>query len=230
MTRQEKLKRLKAKLDEGKGLSEAEQRFLDEGRTPPKWFQNEEEIAAHFGVTRRALRRWKPAYPEAFEPTAQGYDAAKLVEARARFLADSPNTRLCDGDSAPAAPDKPEVTVADLKLRKMELECDKLATQIDILRGLYVRKSTVVRELRVVLYALKEAFLRIGAEVCYQTSGKTPAEAQEIINEAIRRALLKANEIDFERFEAAIDETGNSQGVKTRMPAARETNGAQKAS
>lgn len=230
MTRQEKLKRLKAKLDEGKGLTEAEQRFLDEGRTPPQWFQTLEEAAKHHGITRRAFRRWEEKYPEAFQKTANGYSSAKIQEAREKFLAESPNTRLCDGDAVPAAPGKPETSVADLKIRKMELECDKLATQIDILRGLYVRKSTVVRELRVVLYALKEAFLRIGAEVCYQTSGKTPAEAQEIINEAIRRALLKANEIDFERFEAAIDETGNSQGVKTRMPAARETNGAQKAS
>lgn len=234
MNRAEKLRVLHDKLKRGERLSKAEQRFVDGAERPAEFYPTLEAAAEHYGVVRSALDRWKEGYPEGFVKTTQGYEAKGIAEARRRFLASGKLVRLNEGDVAkandgeePQAPAEGEsfASLEELKARKMTLECQKMTAQIDILMGLYVRKAVVVKELRVVLYGLKDALMRVPAEVCYAVSGKTPAEAQEIVSEALRRVLTKANEIDFARFEAALESDGGVANPATRLPAARETNG-----
>ena len=244
MTDPERLKLLIDKLKAGHKLSREERDFVAASQRPPEFFATLNDVAAHYGVHSSALRRWQEKYPEAFTKTDNGYNASAISEARRKFLATGTKTRLNKGDIARANSGKSEAQVPKiedgetpevfddldtLKARKMTLECQKMTAQIDILMGLYVKKTTVLRELRAVLYGLKEALMRVPAEVCYSVSGKTPAEAQEIVMESIRRVLTKANEIDFARFEAGLDGENGVLAGNTRLPPARETNGRQAA-
>lgn len=244
MTDAEKLKQLIDKLRIGQKLTAAERRFVAAAQRPPEFFKTHDEIALHYGVTRQSVYGWRDFMPDAFVKRPEGYDARKIAEARKKFVAQSKKTNLNAGDmrnaneanGAPApqsddeAPPREVFEDAEtLKARKMTLECQKMGAQIDILMGLYVKKTTVVRELRAVLYGIKDALMRVPAEVCYSVSGKTPAEAQEIVSESIRRVLTKADEIDFGRFEAALEGEGGVLSGNTRLPAARETNGRQPA-
>lgn len=237
MTDAEQLKTLLDRLKAGGKLTSQERKFVAAAQRAPEFYATLEEIATHYGVVRSALRRWEELSPQAFVKTPQGYDAKAIAEARRKFLNRGTKTRLNRGDIK-AANNVHEFAVQigegikevfedldTLTARERTLKCQKLAAQIDILMGLYVKKSVVLRELRAVLYGLKEAFLRVPPEVCYAVSGKTPAEAQEIVSDSIRRVLTKADEIDFARFEAALDNEGGVLSTGTRLPAARETNG-----
>lgn len=241
MTDAEQLKLLLDRLKAGGKLTSQERKFVAQAQRAPEFYATKAEIAKHYGVVRSALDRWEQLSPEAFvKDPHNGYDAKLIAEARRKFVNQGTKTRLNKGDikalnAGKPEPD-PEAPVGEvfedldaLKARKMTLECQKMTAQIDILMGLYVRKSTVLRELRATLHGLKDALLRVPAEVCYSVSGKTPAEAQEIVSESIRRVLAKANEIDFVRFESALEGEGGVLGASNRLPAAREKNGRQAA-
>lgn len=173
------------------------------------------------GVTAKALLKWKGADTDgALEKKPEGYDIEAIRELRKRFLASSQKTRLIDGDSTDG-----ELDVAGLKARKIRLECDKLATQIDILRGKYALVEDVLAEVRTVIFSIKDKFRRLGPEMAYVVSGVSPAAAEEALNEYVNKALMELATTQYETLAEKLNQPQDIGEQDGRMPAAREANG-----
>jgi hypothetical protein len=121
-----------------------------------------------------------------------------------------------------------EADIAQLKTRKVRLECDKLETQIDILRGKYALVEDVLAEVRTVIYAVKDRIRRAGPELAYEVSGVTPAEAEERINAYTHRVLTDLETTNYDALAEKLKQPNEIGDKPDRMPAARETNGRQK--
>jgi predicted ATP-binding protein involved in virulence len=91
-----------------------------------------------------------------------------------------------------------------LKAKKIHLECQKLATQIDILRAKYVSLEDVLTQFRAVIYAVKEKMRRLPSELAYEVSGVTPAESEERIEKAINKILTALSEEDYNKVEERL--------------------------
>ena len=214
---QKKLQDLLARVKAGHPLSYAESEFLKSRNTEPR-YQTQKDVAAFFSITPAALRRWEERYPEAFVKGPNGYDIEKIKAARQQFLASSNYTRLNDGDTINV---EGVHDVASLKARKIYLDCEKIATQIEVLRQNFVPVDRVLSEVRAVMYALKEKIKRIPPEMAYEVSGVSPAEAEERLFACIDKILremeqqdyikleeqLKANKVDVEMMEVEIAPT-----------------------
>lgn len=230
----EKLRVLHDKLKRGERLSKAEQRFVDKAERPAEYYPTLEAAAEHYGVVRSALDRWKEGYPEGFVKTAQGYEAKGIAEARRRFLASGKLVRLNEGDVAKANDGEKPAESADyesleaLKARKLRLECDKLATQIDILQGKYALVADVMTSLMPIVYAIKERFLKLGPEISFQLSGMEPADIEDKIRAEVERILNKLADEDIPRLGETLGQPKEIGEEENRLPAARNTNGRQK--
>jgi len=158
---QKKLQDLLARVAAGHPLSYAESEFLKNQSTEPQ-YKTLKDVAAFFGITQGALRRWEEKYPDAFEKGSNGYNIEKIKAARQQFLASGKYARLNDGDTINV---EGVQDVASLKARKIHLECQKLATQIEILQSKYVSVDEVLAQVRAVMYAIKEKIKRIPPEM-----------------------------------------------------------------
>ena len=228
----DRLAAIHAKLQDGKKLTAAEKRFLAQSKAEARYVPTLEEVASYFGVVRKALKRWEEFDTEgALKPTPNGYDIEAIRRLRKRFLENTPNTRLNKGDLAPSDGDDDEDKndVATLKARKIRLECDKLAVQIDILMGKYALVEDVLAEVRTVIYAVKDKLRRAGPELAYDVSGVTPAEAEDKISAYIHKVLTDLETTDYDALSEKLAKPKEDMERGERVPAARETNGRQRA-
>jgi hypothetical protein len=222
----DKLAALLAKLKEGKRLTKAEERFVEQSKAEARFVPTLEAVAAHFGVTKAALYQWRrDGDEETYSGGPKGYDIEAFTAVRKRFLGTSKNPRMLQSDFGG---DGEENDVTALKARKIRLECDKLATQIDILRGKYALVEDVLAEVRTVIYAVKDRIRRAGPELAYEVSGVTPAEAEERINAYTHRILTDLETTNYEQLAEKLKQPNEIGDQPERMPAARETNGRQK--
>ena len=242
MTEADQLSAILAKAKRNERLTKREQRIVDDARRPPSHYATMEDAAAHYGVSRPALYRWKEVFPEAFEPGPDGYDAKLIGEARKRFLAQGKGVRLNKGDvdgvnqanSDEIGQNQPIPeqygTLEELKLKKEWLSCQKLATQIDILQSKYALIDDIMEQVRAVIYATREKFQRLAPEQSYEVSGVSPAEAEERLRVAVGRILTELADEDYNKIELALRKPPEELGDQAnRMPAARDTNGRQRA-
>lgn len=237
MTDTERLAKILAKMKRGKTLTAAEQAFADTAQRPPEYYATLQEIADQYGVSVDALRRWKKVAPDAFKAGPNGYSADRIADARKAFIAQGSKVRLCKGDEMPSngspadnLPLSPASTWDEIKKYKGRLECQKLATQCDQQNKLLVRRELVIRGYKTVCYGVRDAFCRVAKETGPRVSGQPPTEATEIIDERINAILNKMETTDFEQFERFIDNEEGAPVKATRLPAARITNGREKAS
>jgi hypothetical protein len=227
MTKPDKLATLLAKLKEGKRLTKAEERFVEQSKAEARFVPTLDAVAQHFGVTKAALYKWqRPGDEETYAGGPKGYDVEAFTAVRKRFLGTSKNPRMLQSDFSG---DGEENDVTALKARKIRLECDKLATQIDILRGKYALVEDVLAELMPIIYAIKDRFLKLGPEVAYQLSGMEPADIEDKIRGGVEKILNKLADEDIPALAAALSAPKDIGDQPDRMPAARETNGRQQA-
>ena len=226
-----KLAGLLAKLKAGKKLTKAEEAFVEASNLSTRYVKSLSAVAAQFGVIRQNLVNWKKYDTEgALEKTEHGYDVEAVKRLRARMLVESGNPILRDSDigaTKPATDGEPEeeLDVGTLKARKIRLECDKLATQIDILRAKYALVEDVLAEVRVVIYGIKDKFRRLPAEMAYEVSGVSPAEAESRLADYVTKALTELAEANYEALAAKLKQPQDLGDQDGRMPAARETYG-----
>lgn len=239
MTDAEHLKLLLDRLKAGGKLTSQERKFVAQAQRAPEFYATKAEIAKHYGVVRSALDRWEQLSPEAFvKDPKRGYDADLIAEARRKFVASGKKVRLNEGDVKNAKTGGGEVsepdnslpgttheTLEQIKIRKSNLDCIKVAEQIDLARRLTVKRSLAERVVMAFAIRVRDSMLRVPAEVCYAVSGKTPAEAQEIMIEAITAKLNKMDAEDLKQVSMALEGDGEGDHIATRMPALRETNG-----
>ena len=197
---QKKLQDLLARVAAGHPLSYAESEFL-KGRTIEPKYQTLGDVAAFFSISTPGLRRWEEKYPEAFAKGPNGYDLEKIKAARQQFLASGKYTRLNDGDTINV---EGVQDVASLKARKIHLECQKLATQIEILQSKYVSVDEVLAQVRAVMYAIKEKIKRVPPEMAYEVSGVSPAEAEERLLTCIDKILREMEQEDYIKIEEQL--------------------------
>ncbi len=230
MTKPDKLAALLAKVKDGKRLTKAEERFLEQSKKETRYVRTKAEVAAFFGINISAMERWRGADPDnALDGGPDGYDMDAIRAVRKRFLATSPKTRLNAGDMAGDGEGDGEADIAALKTRKVRLECDKLETQIDILRGKYALVEDVRAQLMPVIYLFKDRFLKLGDEVAYQLSGMEPADIQDKIRAEVEKILNKLADEDIPKLFDSLSAPKEGEEGTTRMPAARELNGRQSA-
>lgn len=224
MTKPERLSAIHAKLKAGKSLNRADRKFLDE-QDGGRWVSTLNQVALHFGIQRQSLDDWKPYDTEgALVKQGRGYDLGALQRLRDRMQAEGKSVNVIPGDIT----GKKE-SIGDVKLRKEQLSCDKLSTQIDILRGKYALIDDIMAQILPIIYAFKEKLTRLGPELAFEVSGATPADAEDRIRQATDKILTELCDDDLPRLEDALrkpNELGDDDG---RMPAARETYGRQKA-
>jgi IS4 transposase len=197
---QKKLQDLLARVAAGHPLSYAESELLKSRSTDSK-YATLKDVAAFFGITQGALRRWEEKYPDAFEKGSNGYNIEKIKAARQQFLASGKYTRLNDGDTINV---EGVQDVASLKARKIHLECQKLATQIEILQAKYVSVDEVLAQVRAVMYAIKEKIKRVPPEMAYEVSGVSPAEAEERLLVCIDKILREMEQEDYVKIEEQL--------------------------
>jgi hypothetical protein len=197
---QKKLQDLLARVAAGHPLSYAETEFLKQRNNQPK-YQTLGDVAVFFSISPGALRRWEEKYPEAFIKGPNGYDIDKIKAARQQFLASGKYTRLNDGDTINV---EGVQDVASLKARKIHLECQKLATQIEILQAKYVSVDEVLAQVRAVMYAIKEKIKRVPPEMAYEVSGVSPAEAEERLLVCIDKILREMEHEDYVKIEEQL--------------------------
>ncbi len=71
----DKLAALLAKLREGKRLTKAEERFVEQSKAEARFVPTLEAVAQHFGVTKAALYKWKrDGDEETYAGGPKGYD------------------------------------------------------------------------------------------------------------------------------------------------------------
>lgn len=198
---QERFQSLLEKAKRGIVLSGGDAEFLHRHKDKERWKKNLGEVAAVFNVAVSALRRWQDINPDAFQKTPLGYDLDAIKVVRKQFLAEGNYTRLNDGDEVNV---EGVEDVATLKAKKIHLECQKLATQIDILRAKYVSLEDVLTQFRAVIYAVKEKMRRLPSELAYEVSGVTPAESEERIEKAINKILTALSEEDYNKVEERL--------------------------
>lgn len=198
---QERFQSLLEKAKRGIILSAGDADFLHRHKDGTRWKKTLNEIAVEFNVTVGAMRRWQEINQDAFQKTPLGYDLDAIKMVRKQFLADGNYTRLNDGDEVNV---EGVEDVATLKAKKIHLECQKLATQIDILRAKYVSLEDVLTQFRAVIYAVKEKMRRLPSELAYEVSGVTPAESEERIEKAINKILTALSEEDYNKVEERL--------------------------
>lgn len=212
--RQRRLQELLARVNSGQALSPEEHEFLNLGNKL-KRYHTLADVADYYSITPGALRRWEEKSPESFEKGPDGYDIEKIKAARQKFLAEGTNVRLTEGDTINV---EGVQDVATLKARKIHLECQKLATQIEILQAKYVSVDEVLSQVRAVMYAIKEKIKRVPPEMAYEVSGVSPAEAEERLYAVVNKILhemevedyvkieeqLKSKKVEFEMMEVEI--------------------------
>ena len=198
---QERFQSLLEKAKRGIVLSGGDAEFLHRHKDKERWKKNLGEVAAVFNVAVSALRRWQDINPDAFQKTPLGYDLDAIKVVRKQFLADGNYTRLNDGDEVNV---EGVEDVATLKARKIHLECQKLATQIEILQAKYVSVDEVLAQVRAVMYAIKEKIKRIPPEMAYEVSGVSPAEAEERLLTCIDKILREMEQEDYVKIEEQL--------------------------
>jgi hypothetical protein len=198
---QERFQLLLEKAKRGIVLSIGDTEFLHRHKDKERWKKNLSEVAAVFNVYVSAMMRWKEINPDAFQKTPLGYDLDAIKSVRKQFLADGSYTRLNDGDDVNV---EGVEDVATLKARKIHLECQKLATQIEILQAKYVSVDEVLAQVRAVMYAIKEKIKRIPPEMAYEVSGVSPAEAEERLFTCIDKILREMGQEDYIKIEEQL--------------------------
>lgn len=225
MTKADKLAAVLRKVKAGKRLTKAEERLVSDSKESARFLPTMQAVAAVMGVTDKAVLKWAVVDTDgALEKKAEGYDIEAIRALRKKFLAQSDKTRLAPGDDTGGEPD---ATV--LKARKLRLECDKLATQIDILRAKYALVEDVLAEVRTVIFAIKDKFRRLGPEMAYEVSGVSPAEAEEKLSEYVNKALMELATTQYESLAEKLNQPQDIGEQDGRMPAARERNGRERA-
>ena len=225
MTKADKLAAVLRKVKAGKRLTKAEEQLVSDSKESARFLPTMQAVAAVMGVTDKAVLKWAVVDTDgALEKKAEGYDIEAIRALRKKFLAQSDKTRLAPGDDTGGEPD---ATV--LKARKLRLECDKLATQIDILRAKYALVEDVLAEVRTVIFAIKDKFRRLGPEMAYEVSGVSPAEAEEKLSEYVNKALMELATTQYESLAEKLNQPQDIGEQDGRMPAARERNGRERA-
>jgi hypothetical protein len=227
LNKAEKLAAVLRKVKAKKPLTPAEEKLIEASRPnePPRWVPTMKAVGEAMGVTDKAVLKWAVVDTDgALEKKAEGFDLDAIRALRKRFNEQSEKTRLIPGDKIDGEPD-----VATLKARKIRLECDKLATQIDILRAKYALVEDVLAEVRTVIFAIKDKFRRLGPEMAYEVSGVSPAEAEDRLNEYVNKALLELSSSQYESLAEKLNQPQDIGEQEGRMPAARERTGRAKA-
>lgn len=226
MTKADKLAAVLRKVKAGKRLTKAEEQLVSDSKESARFLPTMQAVAAVMGVTDKAVLKWAVVDTEgALEKKPEGYDIEAIRALRKKFLAQSDKTRLAPGDDTGGEPD---ATV--LKARKLRLECEKLATQIDILRGKYALVDDVMAGLMPIVYAIKERFLKLAPEVSFQLSGMEPADIEDKIRTEVEKILNKLADEDIPRLGKLLGQPKDIGEEDGRLPAARSANGRQKAS
>lgn len=225
MTKAQKLERIREKARQKKVLTPAEEKLVEAAKTDGRFVRTLKEAAAQIGVARQSMDEWKPKDTEgALVKGPHGYDMEAVKRLRARFFAEGQSPVLLPGDVGVTEED-PGI----LKARKLRLECDKLATQIDILRGKYALVEDVMAGLMPIIYAIKERFLKLGPEVSFQLSGMEPADIEDKIRTEVEKILNKLADEDIPRLGEILGQPKDIGEEDGRLPAARQANGRQKA-
>lgn len=221
MTKAQKLERIREKARQGKALTPAEEKLVEAAKTDGKYVRTLKEAAAQIGVARQSMDEWRAKDEEgALVKGLNGYDMDAIRRLRARFFAEAQSPVLLPGDVGVTEED-PGI----LKARKLRLECDKLATQIDILRAKYALVEDVLAEVRTVIFAIKDKFRRLGPEMAYEVSGVSPAEAEDRLSEYVNKALMELATTQYESLAEKLNQPQDIGDQDGRMPAARSTNG-----
>ena len=225
MTDSDKLSGVLQKLKAGKKLTARERKLVDAAQRPATHFPTLDAVAEYYGVARPSLSQWQELFPDAFTKGPNGYDAQAIADARRRYIAQAKKVNLNKGDIANSegGAGTDYGSLEQLKLRKEWLACEKTAVQIDILLGKFAPVDSVLEQVRTVFYAIKDKFRRIPKELAYEVSGKSPAEAEDIIADAVDRVLVALAD-HFEKLQETLSEPPEDGEVKqSRAPQARES-------
>ena len=209
------IKRILEAVKKGIILSSADERLLKQHKNNLLWRPSLKDVAAHMGVTDTALQRWKHIDPEAFEKSELGYDLDRIKAARKQFQATSPQTRLADGDEINL---EGVQDVATLKARKIDLECQKLLLDIERKRGQLIPIDEALLQFRTILYAVREEMKRMPAELAYEVSGVSPAEAEDRINECLDKTLQRISDTNFAQLEVQLRQQSGQDDVPAAAP------------
>lgn len=198
---QERFDALLIKANNGIVLSTEDINFLHSHKDTKRWKKTIKEVAAFFNVDAAALTRWKNKDPDSFAKTPLGYDLEKIKVVRKAFLMDGNYTRLNDGDEINV---EGVEDVATLKARKIFLECKNLEIKNKKAEAILIEVDKVLIAFRAICYAVKDKFCRVPAELAYEVSGVTPAEAEQRIREKIEKICQELSVEDYSKLEDAL--------------------------
>lgn len=192
------------------------------------------EAAEQLGVTQNDIAKWLNLGEEYFNPLLPdgSYDLNVIVRARdaykpkvnyyskpsahykykQKLKAEKESDPLSEIDPADPLLTNPSADLQftgqedfdELKLLRLRLDCVKTHTQNQILTSKYTPVDKVLTQIRTVIYALKEKFLRLPSEMAYEVSGVTPADAEERLHAAIVKILDELTNEDYPSLEQRL--------------------------
>lgn len=169
-----------AKVKSGKPLSSAERRHLvslSAGHTDggPSFAANSNELAQILKVERHTINRWKKQ-KGAPEPRADG----RLDVQAWKAFKSTRKAGIRDGN-----PDDP----SDENRRKTQLQNEKLAVQVEILRKEWIRVDVVEAQVAQIVMQAKRVLIGLPGALAPQVSGSSVPDAERLIRDAITDAL-----------------------------------------
>jgi hypothetical protein len=178
-----------AKVDEGENVSDddltrAHQILTDEVLSMsvenlPRFAKNQTELATIFKVDRKTIQRWRkePGFPKSL---ANGrWD----VHALHVWCKANKKTNIVD-----------EPSLHELKVRQLQLMCDKLEFELNAKKGEFSSNDDVKRWVGEMIMEAKTILLAMPSKLAPVVIGLTPAEAEVRLKDTVDEILTRLHE------------------------------------
>lgn len=142
----------------------------------PRYAKNQTELAGIFKIDRKTIQRWRkePGFPKAL--TNGRWD----VHATHVWCRANKKTNIVD-----------EPNLHDLKIRQLQLMCDKLEFELHTKKGEFTANDDIKRWVGEMVMEAKTVLLSIPGKLAPVIIGLTPAEAELRLRETVDEALAR---------------------------------------
>lgn len=190
--KQKRLAEILRKQQAGKQITKSDTDFVDSVTIKNKsgasaaFVPNQTELAKAIGVDRKTIWRWKQnsTFPEA---KADGrYNVQEVVQWRDE-----------NGETAGDL-----VSKESEQVKGIQLQNEKLAIQIGILKGDYTPNSEITAQVTEMVLSAKRQLLALPASLAPQVVGESIAQAEKIIKDAINNSLKSLSENKWKNEQA----------------------------